>query len=204
MISPTKTVWRARLRAARAGMENSGRERAGRLLARAAIAWLDKSHGGPAGAADGAGAVCAYLSVGNEPPTAELLHELAAAGHTVYVPVCEPGFHLSWVRWLPGVALARSALAPVMEPVGSRLSFPGLGPVRAVLVPALAVDASGTRLGQGGGYYDRFLGGAADATVAAVVYEQELFPAAALPRDRLDMPVGFAVTPGGVHALEFV
>lgn len=202
MTSPTKTAWRARLRAARTGMDDSGRERAGRLLARTAIAWLEKSDGGPAGAAGGAGAICAYLSVGNEPPTADLLHDLAA-GHSVYVPVCEPGFHLSWVRWLPGVALARSALAPVMEPVGSRLSFPGLDPVRAVLVPALAVDASGTRLGQGGGYYDRFLGGAVDANVAAVVYDQELFPAAVLPRDKLDMPVGFAVTPGGVHALEF-
>lgn len=154
--------------------------------------------------------VCTYVSAGSEPSTKELLSSLAAAGVLVHVPVCEPGFALSWVRWFPGVPMARSALAPVMEPVGVRQSFSELGHVLAVLVPALAVDESGTRMGQGGGYYDRFLAGLAgttaapgtQVTLAAVVHDDEVLPAGTLPRDPFDMPVQWALTPSGARRLD--
>ncbi|AIY01625.1 hypothetical protein ART_2026 [Arthrobacter sp. PAMC 25486] len=158
---------------------------------------------------DGGPAVCAYISMGSEPPTGPLLAALHAAGCAVYVPVCEPGFQLGWVRWFPGVDMARSRFAPVLEPVGERFPYTQLGQVLAVLVPALAVDGSGTRMGQGGGYYDRFLAGVgtppagptALVPVAAVVHVNEVFAAGMLPRDPLDIPVEFALTPGGMQRL---
>lgn len=220
MLPSNKADLRSRLRAARSGLASSTRQRAGSQLAKTVLDWLSTSSmpstpptsdggcGTSVGGPKGVKTICAYLSVGSEPPTDELLVALCSAGHTVFVPVCEPGFQLAWVRWFPGVDLVKSQLAPVMEAVGQHYSFAELGPVQAVLVPALAVDSSGTRLGQGGGYYDRFLagiflggiflGGSGQARVAAVVYDQEFLTAGDLPHDSLDMPVGYIVTPSGV------
>ena len=133
-----------------------------------------------------------------------LLEALCAAGHLVFVPVCEAGYQLSWTRWTPGVQKVRSARAPVLEPSGPRVPFACLGEVDGILLPALAVDTTGVRLGQGGGYYDRFLaslaspaGGGVPATpTAGVVHEQEVFPPGVLPHDVLDRPVDWVVTPG--------
>lgn len=197
MITQEKAAWRVRLRAAR--LKSGPVPGEGGALALAALAWFetfDAGHSPSAGTS-----VCAYISMGNEPPTGDLLGALATSGRTVYVPVCEAGHQLSWVRWIPGVEMVRSKLAPVMEPVGPRLPFGSLGPVAAVLIPALAVDDSGVRLGQGGGYYDRFLAGTAQLMVAAVVHAHEVLPAGTLPHDPLDAPVTHALTPAGHRAL---
>lgn len=223
MNSLSKAAWRARLRGRRAGDGDASRQWAEQGLARVGLDWLaELSAAGllPAGlsaageapakeADDGGPAVCAYASMGSEPATGALLAALHASGYAVHVPVCEPGFQLAWVHWFPGVDMARSRFAPVMEPVGERRSFTQLGPVLAVFVPALAVDGSGTRMGQGGGYYDRFLAGLAappggpnaSVPVAAVVHDHEVLKAGELPRDTYDLPVGFALTPGGLQRL---
>lgn len=90
-----------------------------------------------------------------------------------------------------------------MEPVGPRQAFAALGPVAALLLPALAADTSGVRLGQGGGYYDRFLaslrttknGGLPGVPAAAVVYDHEVLEPHQLPHDALDQPVDYLLTP---------
>ncbi|WP_449373781.1 5-formyltetrahydrofolate cyclo-ligase [Arthrobacter psychrolactophilus] len=103
--------------------------------------------------------------------------------------------------------MVRSTLAPVMEPVGERFSFAELTSVQAILLPALAVDGDGVRLGQGGGYYDRFLagltakGGSEVVPLAAVVHEHEYFPNISLPHDDLDAPVTDVLTPAGHRQL---
>ena len=75
-----------------------------------------------------------------------------------------------------------------------------------VLLPALAVDGAGTRLGQGGGHYDRTLALLPSTrpgrpVLAAVVRDPELLPAGALPREAHDVPVDAALTPSGWHDL---
>lgn len=205
-MSPiTKGQWRTELRAVRQSMDDGARNRAAAGLATAGLAWA-----GRVGGVTPSTVLCCYLSVGREPATGPLLAALTSAGYRVFVPVCEPGFQLSWVEWFAGVVLARSSLAPVMEPVGERVRFATLGPVAGILLPALAVDANGVRLGQGGGYYDRFLaqavpvtgGGARAGTVptAAVVYSDEVFAAGTLPHDSLDHPVDYILTPDGARA----
>jgi hypothetical protein len=81
----------------------------------------------------------------------------------------------------------------------------------AVILPATAVDFSGNRIGQGGGYYDKFLaalaamspasGAASDAVAlptAAVVYDTEVLPAGSIPAESFVPKVDVALAPGGV------
>ncbi len=146
-----------------------------------------------------------FLSYGAEPPTGVLLDELDAAGYTVYVPVCEPERRLSWVRWFPGVEMARSAVAPIDEPVGQRFSADLMDRVDVVLVPAQAVDERGDRLGQGGGYYDRFIASMAGLgrvpKLLAMVFEHELMAAGSFPVDPFDQRVDAVATASGVRNL---
>ncbi|MFF5791513.1 5-formyltetrahydrofolate cyclo-ligase [Paeniglutamicibacter sp. NPDC012692] len=146
-----------------------------------------------------------FLSYGTEPPTGLLLEQLDAAGYTVYVPVCEPERRLSWVRWFPGVEMARSAVAPIDEPVGQRFSADLMDQVDVVLVPAQAVDEHGDRLGQGGGYYDRFIASMAGLgrvpKLLAMVFEHELVAAGSFPVDPFDQRVDAVATASGVRNL---
>ncbi|MDQ4491161.1 5-formyltetrahydrofolate cyclo-ligase [Sinomonas sp. ASV486] len=156
--------------------------------------------------------VTAYLGVGSEPPTLALIEALHGAGYRVLLPICLPERQLGWVEWHPGIDFARSRYAPVQEPVGPLISSEdalrgcdGRPGVAAVLLPATALDTDGRRLGQGGGYYDRFLARVdalgARLPTAAVVYDGEVLTAGAVPADRLDRRVGAAVTPGGLRPL---
>lgn len=149
--------------------------------------------------------VCAYLAMGAEPDIQEFLTSLHAEGRKVFVPVCEQGFELSWVAWFPGVRMERSQLAPVDEPVGTRLPFDSLAAVNLILIPALALSHDGIRLGQGGGYYDRFLESlkvrksgtvrAAPPAIAGVVLDEELLPAGSIPHEPFDQAVNLILTP---------
>lgn len=159
---------------------------------------------------DRPGLIAAYLSVDPEPGTRELLASLAERGYEVVVPICEPAYQLSWCSWSAGVQLRRSPRAPVLEPVGERLSFSELlaggRAVTLVLVPGLAVDRSGSRIGQGGGYYDRFLAQlrTIDPSVPtlAYVYDHEVLPAGSLATTPLDMPLTGTFTPSAYQPLK--
>ena len=90
-------------------------------------------------------------------------------------------------------ALRQRALAP-----GGRLY--GLAAAAAVVMPALAVAEDGMRLGQGGGYYDRFLAELPRSVpTVALVFEDELLPAGAIPAEPTDRPVDGVVTAAGLR-----
>lgn len=145
--------------------------------------------------------VACYLSMGSEPDTSRLLADLDAAGHIVLVPVCEPERQLSWRRWSPGVKLAAGLFPGIPEPVGPRLDLAEVKGLDLLFIPALAADAAGTRMGKGGGYYDRFLARfrAAGGTgrSVAIVYDHEFLPAGEVPAEPLDAPVDGILTPSG-------
>jgi 5-formyltetrahydrofolate cyclo-ligase len=132
----------------------------------------------------------------------------------VLLPVCEPDIELSWVYWTPRSGFVRSRYAPIQEPVGERHGTEIMRDATAIFLPATAVDFSGNRIGQGGGYYDKFLAalaamspadaGAADAVAlptAAVVYDTEVLPAGSIPAESFDRKVDTALTPGGIIRL---
>jgi 5-formyltetrahydrofolate cyclo-ligase len=75
-----------------------------------------------------------------------------------------------------------------------------IGEADAVLVPALAVAADGTRLGRGGGSYDRALPRVRpDAPIVALLYSAEV--RAELPSEPWDVPVTAYVTPDGWYPI---
>lgn len=142
------------------------------------------------------------LSYGAEPPTGRLMDALHAQGYRILVPICEPGRRLSWTDWHPGIATSRSAVAPIAEPMGDRHGSDVMAGVDVVLVPAQAIDTTGARLGQGGGYYDRFIASLDEFTprplLLSMVYEHEFLPADSFVYNALDRRVDAVLTPSGI------
>lgn len=166
---------------------------AGTRIARRGLEWADAvARGKPA-------TFAAYVGVAAEPPTMPLLEALHAAGHRVLLPVCEPERRLSWVYWTPETAFVRSNYAPIDEPLGERFDSAVVKDATGIFLPATAVDGSGNRIGQGGGYYDRLLDkldadGQRPPTVA-VVYDHEVLAAGTIPAEPFDKSVAEALTP---------
>lgn len=197
--SEAKADIRTRHRARRASMDATERDAAGAALAVHGIAWAEQVTGGTPST------FCAYLGVAPEPPTLPLITGLHRAGHTVLLPVCEPGRRLSWTHWTPGIEFVRSRYAPVLEPAGPRLDLGIMASVAALFIPATAVDRDGNRIGQGGGYYDIMLGSlnsaGRDIPLAAIVFDAELLPAGTIPAEDFDRKVPIALTPSGLIRL---
>jgi 5-formyltetrahydrofolate cyclo-ligase len=183
----------------RAALTAQQLEEAGAALARHGAAWAHTlTAGAPA-------TVCVYFGVGVEPPTLPLINALHNNGHSVLLPVCEPGRELAWVFWDPEAGFERSRFAPILEPAGERHGPDVAGTAAALFIPATAVDVTGNRIGQGGGYYDKFLGHLATAgkniPLAAVIYDEELLPAGQIPEEDFDRPVPAILAPSGFRAL---
>jgi 5-formyltetrahydrofolate cyclo-ligase len=138
--------------------------------------------------------VACYLSMTSEPGTGPLLEGLHDRGIEVVVPISLDDRSLDWVVHDPTAPVTTTALG-IPEPGGVRLGVGGLATCDVVILPALAVDHAGHRLGRGAGYYDRALAGT-DALRCAVVFTDELVPA--LPHEPHDVPVQMAVTPAGL------
>ncbi|SPT54227.1 5-formyltetrahydrofolate cyclo-ligase family protein [Actinomyces bovis] len=119
--------------------------------------------------------VACYVSTGSEPCTRLLLERLHEQGVQVLLPVLGPRLSRAW-GWFKGVDdLAERAPRRPPEPSGEPLEAETIALAEAVLVPALAIDPNGNRLGQGGGWYDRMLPLVApEATVFGVVHPEEL------------------------------
>ncbi len=184
-MTADKARWRERIRAARRARDGQLRARDAASLT-ATVLDLAARVGGP---------VCAFLPVDVEPWEAAGVEALRAAGHEVLLPVVvRRGAPLDWARYTGPDGLAPAPFG-LREPAGPRLGPDAVGRARLVLVPALAVDRRGVRLGQGGGFYDRTLPrAAAGVPLVAVLGEGELVDA--LPAAPYDRRVTAAVLPG--------
>ncbi|MEW1774643.1 5-formyltetrahydrofolate cyclo-ligase [Streptomyces sp. NPDC086777] len=148
--------------------------------------------------------VAAYVSVGNEPGTLTLLDALVARGVRVLLPALLPDHDLDWGAYAGEGSLARvqhGGKMALFEPTGERLGPDAVFGADAVLLPGVAVDARGMRLGRGGGSYDRVLArleraGARPALVV-LLYDTEVV--GRVPAEAHDLPVQAVVTPSGVR-----
>ena len=146
--------------------------------------------------------VAAYVSVGHEPCTRLLLERLTERGIRVLLPVLGPHLSRSWAYYRGAADLAERAPGRPPEPSGRVLPPEEIGRVDALLIPALAVDRGGRRLGQGGGWYDRLLPLRADGVrVFAMGHDDELV-AGPLPTEAHDEPVDAVITPEEWFLLE--
>ncbi|MGC4745631.1 5-formyltetrahydrofolate cyclo-ligase [Micromonospora sp. DT201] len=146
----------------------------------------------------------AYVPVGSEPGGADLPEVLRAAlpvDAELLLPVLLPDLDLDWAAYTgPGALIA--AGRGIREPAGARLGVAAVADAQLVVVPAVAVDRLGRRLGRGGGSYDRALARVSEATLTVVpLHDGELVEA--LPAEPHDRLVRAVVTPaGGVRTLD--
>ncbi|MGB0102056.1 MAG: 5-formyltetrahydrofolate cyclo-ligase [Nocardioides sp.] len=146
-----------------------------------------------------AATVAAYVSMNGEPGTGRLLDALRTAGKRVIVPQLLPDGDLDWATYAGPESLAPARFG-LLEPTGTPLGPDAIATADVVLVPALAVSATGVRLGRGGGSYDRALGRVPVGTfTCALLYDEEV--GLDIPVEPHDRPVGFAATPAGIRPL---
>ena len=154
--------------------------------------------------------VAVYESLPDEPPTGRLVEALLAAGHEVIVPIVLEDFSLEWRYAVPGAsgddATVRRPGHGGHEPDADErqrwLGTDALATCDLVVTPGLSVDSHGTRLGQGGGCYDRaLLHRDPSAPVVTLLHEGEQSELD-LPADAHDVPVdGYVTTTGRVVRL---
>ncbi|TQN43780.1 5-formyltetrahydrofolate cyclo-ligase [Blastococcus colisei] len=182
-----KAALRARLLARRIGRPEAERAAAAAAVAAVLVRRLA-----------GAGTVAAFVPDPTEPGHGRLPAAYAELGARVLLPVIPAqGRELGWAehtgRFVPG----RFGL---LQPDGPWLDTTAIGTADVVIVPALAVDRAGIRLGRGGGYYDRALPHARpDAVLVALVFDDEVVDE--LPAEAHDRPVDAIVTPSGWREL---
>ena len=182
---PVKSARRAALRARRRSVA-AARDRAAddAALARHVEQLVDALRLGPGAV------VTSYDALPGEPPTAAVNAALAAHGIRVLLPITLADLDLDWHDAADAAAtpLGRDAVALA----------------DLVLAPGLSVDRSGTRLGQGGGCYDKALPRRRAGTpVVVLLHPEELLGAdeEALPREAHDQPVDAVVTAEGLTEL---
>ena len=98
--------------------------------------------------------VASYISYGVEPQTQDINSALIGAGKTLLLPKTLDDNDIEWVIW-GGSQDSLRKNGRVLEPIGA--AFLDLNSIEVVIVPALQIDSTGNRMGQGGGSYDRAL-----------------------------------------------
>jgi 5-formyltetrahydrofolate cyclo-ligase len=148
--------------------------------------------------------MCAYLPVGTEPGSPQMVDRLRELCARVLLPVTRSGadgepLALLWGVYVPGALVA--ARFGLREPAEPWLPSSAVAEADMVLVPALAVDRNGVRLGRGGGFYDRSLALCRPgARLVAVVRDDEVVDE--LPSEPHDVRMTHALTPKhGLFAL---
>jgi 5-formyltetrahydrofolate cyclo-ligase len=181
--------------------EDKERMRAAHLAARQRRTDADRAAAGEAikghGIArwPGAATIAAFYSVGTEPPTPPLLDALVDAGVRVLLPVISGG--LDWAEYAGPDSMIPGPLG-INEPAGATLGADAITTADVVVVPALAIDRAGHRLGRGRGFYDRALT-LVTAPIVAIVYDDELVDD--VPTEGHDRRVSAVLRPAGFTSL---
>jgi len=143
--------------------------------------------------------VACYLSRPEEPDTQPLITACQARGLGVLVPIlgasAYPGDPMTWALLQADDPVERGPFG-IAQPQ-TVVSMP-VEQVQVMIIPALAVDAAGNRLGQGGGYFDRALSGirswqSGGPLRMGWVFADEFLPA--LPAQDHDERIDVVVTP---------
>lgn len=141
--------------------------------------------------------VALYASRAGEPSTAQILDYLDALGKRVLLPVLGEGLARCWAEYAGEDDLLQRAPGRPPEPGTQPLESDAIAQADVVIAPAMAIDSRGTRLGQGGGWYDRVLSHVRDGVkVVGVVYPEEFYESkdTPLPRESHDLPVHVVAT----------
>lgn len=179
-----KPALRASIRERRRSRSPADRTQAAQAIATRAVVFLP----------DEPGDITCYASLPGEPGTAPLIAVLLERDHRVWLPRIT-GDRLVWVR-VDEATIYRAGPLGIMEPPG--LGVDAMDFADVALLPALAVDSTGRRLGQGGGFFDRALAAiappeAGGPLLVALVHDDEVIDL--IPTEEHDRPVDAVVTP---------
>ena len=183
-VAAEKAALRRRLLADRARLSPDQRAAAARAL-RDAVLELPQ--------VQMAGTIAAYYSLSSEPDTHGLVYALWKRGGYVLLPLLRPDADLDWASY-EGPDSLRPGPRGLAEPGEPPRGMDAVARADLVLVPALAVDRGGVRLGRGGGSYDRALARvAAGIPTIALLYDGELLDE--VPADNHDQRVRLVARP---------
>lgn len=137
--------------------------------------------------------VMAYIACRGELDVTPVIESALAAGKTLALPRCEEGGTLTARKTDSLAALAPGAYGIKTPGEGAEIMPPEA--IDLILVPGTAFDREGYRLGQGGGYYDRFLK-KTNAVLCGVCHDMALLER--VPRQDHDARMDAVITPGGL------
>lgn len=124
-----------------------------------------------------AGTVMAYLPFRNEVDTTPLFFDLWAAGKNILVPVCRPADAALIPCQIRGMEDLEPGTWGILEPKADCRRPVAVDEIDMVIVPGVAFDSDGNRLGYGGGYYDRFIPRLKPGTpTVAVAFQIQIVP----------------------------
>jgi 5-formyltetrahydrofolate cyclo-ligase len=143
--------------------------------------------------------VSAYVAIGDEVDPAPLIERLRSRRHPIALPrVVRKRERLAFHIYEPGRALVPGVFGLSQPAANWPEAIPDV-----LIVPLLAFDAEGLRLGYGGGYYDRTLAALrASRTVLAVGYALAGQEVAEVPHHANDEPLDWIVTEAGARRFE--
>ena len=186
-LDEAKAALRARMRELRAGFAPDVRAAESAAAAQRAVALPEVA---------GARVVVGYHALAEELDPSPLLTLLRERGARVALPrVSAPG-ELT-LHWVEGNDELLAGSLGIMEPAADGPG-PGLDVIDLVIVPGIAFDAHGRRLGFGGGFYDRLLA-RLSATTRTVAIAYDVQVVAEVPSGECDHRVQVVVTPTAVH-----
>lgn len=183
-IAQQKRALRAELRERRHLLSDQQRADAASGLAAQLDALVDTT---------GARSISCFLSTSTEPDTRPFILRAVGRGIRVLLPITREDGLLDWAVSddTDAVSIGRFGIP---EPTGEVLGPIAVNDVDLMIIPAAAVDTTGTRLGWGRGYFDKTIGSMQNCPpVYAVTYDSEVF--GSLPRELHDQPVTGVVTP---------
>lgn len=140
--------------------------------------------------------IALYLSNPTEPPTHYTIKKLTQKGHTIILPICQKNKTLNWAKYTQKTHFIPSKYTPTLEPQTNQTNQTTLNKAEIILVPALAIDYQGNRLGQGGGFYDKALSqiNNSEKKIFGIIFNTEYFPQTTLPHDTQDIKVQGIIT----------
>lgn len=141
--------------------------------------------------------VYAYYSLPDEVSTHALVDELADEGKTVFLPKVTGPHTMEWHRYTSQADLVTGAYGIAEPDIGDdssesiREATDQKNRDQVILVPGLAFDPQGRRLGRGKGYYDRFLAAHPDIYKIGICFDFQKVPE--VPVDAFDIPVDLVI-----------
>src|SRR5690606_4653663 len=131
--------------------------------------------------------ITAYEPLPVEPDVSALVRRAYDLGIRVLVPITLPDLDLDWAQWSP-------------DGLGEPMGKAAIAEATVAFIPGLSVDERGTRMGQGGGCYDKALPRRREGTpVICILHPEEDRSEPALPREPHDVPVDAVLTAEGIR-----